>query len=62
MDPDPDMHGSAFILVDWIRISIRNTGPGPDPGGLKWHKSEGKVLKDLRDEDFSCSLDVLMEA
>jgi hypothetical protein len=24
---DPDMHGSAFILVRWIRIRIRNADP-----------------------------------
>jgi hypothetical protein len=29
---DPNPHGSAFILVGWIRIRIGNTDP--DPGGL----------------------------
>jgi hypothetical protein len=28
---DPDPHGSAVILVDWIRIRIENADP--DPGG-----------------------------
>ncbi len=32
-DPDPDPHGSAFILVGWIRIRIGSTDP--DPGGPK---------------------------
>jgi hypothetical protein len=31
--PDPDPHGSALILVGWIRIG--NVDPDPDPEGLK---------------------------
>jgi hypothetical protein len=34
-DPVPDKHGSAFILVGWIRIRIGNMDPDPDPGGPK---------------------------
>ncbi len=30
---DPYPHGSAFILVGWIRVRIGNTYP--DPGGPK---------------------------
>jgi hypothetical protein len=33
VDPGPDPHGSALILVDWIRF--RNIDPDPDPEGLK---------------------------
>jgi hypothetical protein len=62
-------YGSAFILVGWIRIRIRtgNTDPDQDPGGpklttkvknLKFSSARCSVL---RDEDFSCSVDILYD-
>jgi hypothetical protein len=55
--------GSAFILVDCIWIRIGKTDP--DPGGPK-RPTKVKFLSFLsarcsllRDEDFSCSLNVL---
>jgi hypothetical protein len=32
---DPDLHGSTFISVSWIRIRIRIGNTDPDPGGPK---------------------------
>ncbi len=55
----------GFILVGWIWTRIGNTDPDPDPGGPKWPRNWRKFkfwrsrCSLLRDEYFSCSLDVL---
>jgi len=46
-----------FGRLNLIRIRIRKTDP--DPGGPKWPTKVKKIQVLWRDEDFSCSLDVL---
>jgi hypothetical protein len=53
--PDPDPHGSAFILVGWIRIQEGQNNPQK----RRKFKFRGARCSLLRNEDFTCSLEVL---
>jgi hypothetical protein len=56
------LSGYARICIQFGRqnlIRIRNSKTDPDPGGPKWPTKVKKIQVLWRDEDFSCSLDVL---
>ncbi len=59
---DPDPHGSALIVVGWIRIRTPNADPDPGPGGQKYPTKKEKMKKYIvLRVGFSCGLDIRVQ-